>query len=302
VNAIRRTVLIQVSILAALLVAGIVLIGILAVEDVMHPSKNRQPADPPEHMASEMKSTYQDVQVKASDGTLLEAWLFLPERPHPNYVVLLHGVRDTRASMHRLIRMMLRNGYAVLAPNSRTDLVTYGIREASDIHLWADYLYRTQQVRDLYGLGQSMGAANLLQSLPLEPRFSAVVAEAPFSTFTTIAHDRIEQQIGSGAWPVRMIAYPIVADGFVYARLKYGVDLSTPSPLEAVRHTSTPILLIHGLKDANISPQHSRTLLLANPRHITPWFVPKAGHLGAFSADPAVFEQRVITFFEAHQH
>jgi dipeptidyl aminopeptidase/acylaminoacyl peptidase len=302
VNPINRTVVIQVSILATLLVAGIATFSVLLAESAMHPSLVRQSADPPDLIASDTKSAYREAQIKAADGTVLDAWLFLPERPHPNFVMVLHGVGDTRAGMHRLIRMLLRNGYAVLAPNSRTTLVTYGVLEAADVHLWADYLYRTHQVRDLYGLGESMGAAVVLQALPLEPRFSAVVADSPFSTFTTIGHDRIEQNFGSGAWPVRMIAYPIVSSGFAYARLKYGVDLSAASPLEAVRHTSTPILLIHGLKDANISPQHSRTLLMSNPRHITPWFVPKAAHAGAFSADPAVYEQRVITFFEAHQH
>ena len=66
------------------------------------------------------------------------------------------------------------------APDSRAALVTYGVKEAEDIHLWADYLYRTQDVQNLYGLGDSMGGAVLLQSLPLEPRFQAVVAESAF--------------------------------------------------------------------------------------------------------------------------
>ena len=100
---------------------------------------------------------------------------------------------------------------------------------------------------------------------------------------------------------LRLIATPIVAAGLLYTQARYGVDLRAASPLAAVRHTSVPILLIHGLRDTDVSPQHSRILLLANPRHITPWFVPRAGHLGAFSADPAVFEERVISFFRNHQ-
>jgi hypothetical protein len=146
-----------------------------------------------------------------------------------------------------------------------------------------------------------MGAAVLLQSLPLEPRFEAVVAESPFSTFDAIANDRIAQNIGSDAWPIRAISGPVILSGLLYARIKYGVDLEAASPLKAVRETDTPILLIHGLRDTNISPQHSRILLLANPRHIVPWFVPKAEHTGAFSTDPAVFEERVTTFFQSHQ-
>jgi dipeptidyl aminopeptidase/acylaminoacyl peptidase len=247
-------------------------------------------------------STHQDVQIRAADGTDLKGWLFLPSHPHTNYAILLHGVGDTRGGMQRLIRMLLRHDYAVLAPDSRVNLVTYGILEAPDVHLWADYLYRTQPVQNLYGLGESMGAAVLLQSLPVEPRFRAIVAESPFSSFTAIARDRIQQNLNGDSWPVRALAVPVVSSGLLYTRLRYGVDLAAASPLDAIRRTSTPILLIHGLKDNNISPQHSRNLLLANPRHIVPWFVPKAGHSGAFSADPALFEERVVNFFESNRH
>jgi len=293
----RGAILVLVSVLLLTVLGGVIL-----AEDALHPAPGPQSADKPTQIAADTGSSYQDVQITGSDGTVLGAWLFLPSRPHPSYAILLHGVRDTRVGMHVLIRMLLKDGYAVLAPDSRTNLVTYGVREANDVHLWADYLYQTQPVKNLYGLGESMGAANLLQSLPLETRFSAVVADSPFSTFTAIAHDRVEQIFQSDSWPVRAITYPLVSAGFIYARLRYGVDLAAASPLDAVRHTSTPILLIHGLRDTKTSPQHSRILLLGNPSHITPWFVPKAGHTGAYSADPAVFEQRVTTFFEAHQH
>ena len=42
----------------------------------------------------------------------------------------------------------------------------------------------------LYGLGESLGAAILIESLPREPRFRAVVAECPFDSFEDIAYYR----------------------------------------------------------------------------------------------------------------
>jgi uncharacterized protein len=298
-----RLVIIQVSILVLILMALTAVFGSMLAENALHArTVGRYGLNTPGLIDSDTGSTHQDVQIKAADGTELQAWLFLPARPHPNCAILLHGVGDTRGGMQSLIRMLLRHDYAVLAPDSRTDLVTYGVLEAPDVHLWVDYLYNTQKVQNLFGLGESMGAAVLLQSLPLEPRFRAVVAESSFSTFTGVARDRIQQNLNGNSWPVRAIAVPIVSSGLLYTRLRYGVDLSRASPIEAVRRNSTPILLIHGLKDNNISPQHSRNLLLANPRHITPWFVPKAGHVGAYSADPAVYEERVINFFESNSH
>jgi dipeptidyl aminopeptidase/acylaminoacyl peptidase len=296
-----RIALIQVAVLIALFFGMIALFGSILAETALHPHQSSRIAETAESIASATRSVHREVQITAADGTLLNAWLFLPLQLHPNYAILLHGVGDNRSGMHRLIRMLLRNNYAVLAPDSRLNLVTYGVREAGDVHAWADYLYRTQPVKNLYGLGESMGASVLLQSLPLERRFEAVVAECPFSTFGALAHDRVMQQFGTDAWPVRAIAGPAIFSGLLYGRIQYGVDLAAASPLSAVRTTDTPILLIHGLDDTKIYPQHSRTLLMANPRHVTPWFVPKAGHTGAFSNNPAVFEERVTTFFQAHE-
>ncbi len=301
VNRTRRVALIQVSILLLIAMALIAAFGCILAENAVHArTVARYGLNTPDLIDADTGSAHQDVQIKGAGGTELQAWLFLPPRPHPNYAIVLHGVGDSRGGMQLLIRMLLRHDYAVLAPDSRTDLLTYGIREAPDLHLWADYLYNTQKVQNLFGLGESMGGATLLQSLPLEPRFRAVVADSSFSTFTEIAHDRIQQNLNGDSWPVRAIAVPIVSSGLLYTRLRYGVDLAAASPVEAIRHVSTPILLIHGLKDNNISPQHSRNLLLANPRHVTPWFVPKAGHLGAYSANPALYEERVISFFESN--
>lgn len=297
----RRVVLIQVASLAAFFAILVIAFGSILAENAVHTAPTRP------SIALETGPPGDNVQIHAPDGAVLNAALFFPSGPHPNYAILLHGMDSTHVGMRRLIAMLLWNRYAVLAPDSRGhgtssgSLVTYGVREAPDVHLWAEFLFRHYSVGNLYGLGESMGAAVLLQSLPLEPRFRAVVADSSFSTFDAIAHDRIYQNFGSEAIWIRSIAAPIVFSGLLYTRLRYGVDLSAASPLEAIRHTSIPILLIHGLRDRNIPPQHARTLLFANPRDIVPWFVPRAGHTGAFSADPALFEERVVSFFRSYE-
>jgi dipeptidyl aminopeptidase/acylaminoacyl peptidase len=295
-NESRRLVVIQLSIVTAFVMSLIPISAVVLAENALHPA-----VLPIEEPGSAIAAS-RDVQVIASDGAVLRAWLFLPENKHSDFVIAMHGVGDNRAGIHRLIQLLLKNGYGVLAPDSRAQgestggIVTYGAREAGDVHLWADYLYRTERVDNLYGLGESMGAAVLLQSLPLERRFRAVVAECPFSSFDAIAKERIQQILGG----TFQLTAPIAWTGLAYVRLRYGVDLRKASPIEAVRHTETPVLLIHGLRDRNISPQHSRYLLMANPRRIVPWFVPKAGHIGAYGAGPEVFEERVMSFYRMH--
>jgi len=239
--------------------------------------------------------------VTAGDRAQLEAWLFTPNVANEPVVLLLHGVGDTRTGMTIHAEYLLRAGFTVLMPDLRGHgasggvMTTYGLREADDVRRWVDWMEGALPGSHVYGMGESLGAAILLQSLPRVPEFRAVVAECPFATFAEVANDRMSQ--ASGLW--RPLFWPVVRAGFLYSQLRYGLNFYQASPLAAVRNTQVPILLIHGTRDVNIYPQHSRELKAANPA-IELWEVPGAIHVGAFAAGQDVFVDRVVGWFEAH--
>jgi len=88
--------------------------------------------------------------------------------------------------------------------------------------------------------------------------------------------------------------------GILYARWRYGVDLGRANPVDAVKFSAVPVLLIHGEEDINILPQHSRLLAQADPVYAELWLVPGAGHCGAVGAAPNEFWNRVLKFFAQH--
>jgi hypothetical protein len=69
----------------------------------------------------------------------------------------------------------------------------------------------SEHPRNVYGMGESLGAAVLLQALGRERRFSAVVAECPFANFERVAEDRVAQRIPG---PSVIAADVGLADGF----------------------------------------------------------------------------------------
>jgi fermentation-respiration switch protein FrsA (DUF1100 family) len=73
-----------------------------------------------------------------------------------------------------------------------------------------------------------------------------------------------------------------------------------PAHASAVARTPTPILLIHGLRDTNIPPEHSRRIAARNSA-IQVWWVPGAAHTEAQSRAPQEFERRVTAWFAAHR-
>ena len=97
-----------------------------------------------------------------------------------------------------------------------------------------------------------MGAALVIEALAVEKRFCAIVADSAFSSFRAVAYDRVGYYMHLGRWFGQTVGRLPVEVRLVYARRRYGLDLRHASPEEALAHSSTPVLLIHGKADVNI--------------------------------------------------
>ena len=153
----------------------------------------------------------------------------------------------------------------------------------------------------MYGFGESHGAALILQSLAREPRYCAVAVEDAFSTAREMSYERVSGPLHAGSWFGKTLGQPIIGAAVAYSWLRYGVDLLKPSPLDAVMHSSVPVLLIHGTEDRVINFHHSEILAHAAPDHVQLWLVPNAWHTGAWSAAHNEFEAKVLGWFSIHQ-
>ena len=257
-------------------------------------------------IAAGLHSNLTNVQISAFDNATLRAWYIHPQNNNGDAVLLLHGLGDNRLGMQGYAEMFLNHGYSVLMPDARAHGIsggihpTFGLLERDDIRRWFEWTEREHHPACIFGLGESMGAAQLLQSLDSEPRFCAVAAESSFSSFREIAYDRMGQQFHAGPWVGRTILRPVVEIALAYARWKYHLDLASVSPEKAVTHTQVPVLLIHGQVDSNIPVRHSRRISLENPR-VMLWEVPGADHCGTISVAAVEFDQKVIGWFVAHE-
>jgi len=283
------------------------LTGIFLCEATLHPARRPLTSDKQSHareLAAAHHATLRDVSLQTSDHITLRAWLFTPDHPNANAVILLHGLSDNRVGMTGYAELLLDHSYSVLLPDARAHgasdavLATYGLVERNDIHQWFDWLTSSEHPACIYGMGESMGGAQLLQSLAFEPRFCAVVAESSFSDFREIAYDRVGQFFQTGPWLGRTAFRPVIETAFAYARWKYHLDLTEVSPETAVVSSQVPVLLIHGIEDRNIPVRHSRRIAAHNPKVVL-WQVPKADHCGALRAGPREFERKLLLWFSS---
>ena len=287
-------------------------IGIVAAEMALHPGRRVEGLAQEQlarSIATRNHAELSEVSITAADGATLRAWSIRDSSGNGDVVILLHGHTDNRAGMLGNAELLLRHGYAVLLPDARAhgmsggEIATYGAKEADDVRRWYDWLEQAEAPRCIDGLGESMGAAQLLASLRTSRGFCAVVAESPFASFREASYDRLGEKLHAGAWAGRTLLWPAVESGFLYARWKYGVDLEQASPEDAVAASNVPVLLIHGKKDTNLPPRHSEMILARSAARgpaVVLWEPAEAGHCGAAVAEPAEYERRVIGWFETH--
>jgi fermentation-respiration switch protein FrsA (DUF1100 family) len=295
--------------LAALLLVLHLLMVVAVAEISVHPPVFRRCCDTDGmalHVAKAMGATAERVKMQAADGVTLSAWwMQLPDSARlRDGVLLCHGVADTAFGVMGAALMYLRNGYSVLAPDNRGHggsggFVTYGVRESHDVTAWQRWMTEHGMAR-CFGFGESLGASSLLQSLMSGAKFSAIIAECPFSSFHRVACDRVSR-LPRLLLP-RTLA-DVVCDIWVkeilfYLRLRYRVDLALARPVDAVRSIDTPILLIHGTGDHETPVHHSEEIFAANPDRIRLWLVEKAEHTGGYPVEPVEFERQVMALRE----
>jgi len=284
--------------------------GIVLAEVILRPGRHRLTAidrTQAPAWAEDDDAVLSEVNVVSADGTSLQAWELHPEDANGDVVILLHGLRGNRLEMVNYADIFLDHGYSVLMPDSRAhgdsggNLATYGLIERNDIHLWFQWLQANRHPRCVYGFGESMGAAQLLQALKSEPGFCAVAAECPFSTFRDSAYDWMGEPFHVGPWLGRSVLRPVVESASFYAWARYGFNIDRIAPEDSVAATRVPVLLIHGQSDTTIPVRHSRRIAARNSSVVL-WEIPNTGHSNAIDTSPQELETKLLAWFGSHRH
>ncbi len=270
-----RTIRVRAALAASL--AAVALAGCMppswGANALLHPA--RRPVGAPPALP------HRDVAVDG-DGVTIRGWLFPARSPRRvATVVYLHGVGDNRASGTWIAERLVREGFDVVAYDSRAhgdstgDACTYGFHEKRDLSRVLDRL----GVERAVVIGVSLGAAVALQAAAEDPRIAAVVSVATFSSLEEIARDRVR-----GLASERQIR-----EAFRVAEREGAFQVAQVSPVAAAARIRVPVLVTYGSDDAQTSPAHSRRVFdaLAGPKRLVP--VAGAGHDDALARGwPAV--------------
>ena len=244
------------------------------------PGGGEAPSFPPWRNPGDAGLAYSDVTLTTADGLHLAAWYVPASSSGAPTVLLAHGLQDSKWTLLRLIPWLHGAGYNVMALDLRghgeSDKrpTTLGREEALDVEAALDWLQAEGVGDEVVGLGQSLGAAALLNADVQDGRLKALVLDSLFAEWENVDYAR---------------GYRLPPEWLVPG---------VPDPVDLIRRVHVPVLIIHGSADILVHVDHARRLYQAANEPKALW-INDSGHAWSAWTYPELYQEKVLSFLEA---
>ena len=250
-------------------------------------------------IAAFLEAPYEDVSITSHDGLKLTGRYYHVSDGAP-LEIQCHGYKGNPfvdfAGAWSIAKAAGRN---VLLINQRCHggsdghTITFGVLEREDVLAWIAYANnRFGQIPILLN-GVSMGAATglMVSGMELPANVKGIIADCPYDAPSNIIKKVLGQDMGM---PVKLV-YPLIRlGGILYGRFNLNAD----SPVEAVKRSKLPILLIHGDDDRFVPYPMSCNIAAAAPETIEFHTISGAAHAMNYVTAPESYTAIVTAFTE----
>ena len=237
------------------------------------------------------------------DGLRLHG-LYLPqEQESHKYAVICHGYGSIPQYEGGFAAKFYEMGYSILAPAARAHeqsegrYVSMGWLERRDIVAWVDAIVEQDPDAEILLFGISMGGATVMMTAgeaDLSPNVKCIIEDCGYTSVWDEFAGQLEEMFG-------LPTFPVLDAASLVTRLRAGYSFQEASAVEQLKHTSLPVLFIHGEEDTFVpysmldvvyqacaSPEKERLS------------IPGAEHGGSAGTDPELYWSTVEAFLAKH--
>jgi len=247
----------------------------------------------------------QPVSITSFDGLNLHGWLFDPDcvNPPPHlYAICCHGYTGEPAEMAKWAHRFAKLGFTVLVPAQRAHelsegrYVGMGWLERNDLLAWIHLIVESDPDARILLHGNSMGATTVMMAAG-DPRLPRnVVSAIEDSGYASVRMQFIDSARSMFHLPKLLAAMCVDAAGLV-CKYRAGFDFSDASCVEQLKHTTIPMLFIHGAADTFVSPRFlDMNYGACSSLDREKLLVPDADHVMSSAVAPDVYWSKVEGF------
>ena len=239
---------------------------------------------------------HEDWWLTSGDGLQLHA-LCVRAGGNAPWAVLCHGYTGQASGMAEYARRFYDAGFSLLLPDARGHgqseggYIGMGWPERRDIAAWVQRVTAETGAPDIVLMGVSMGAATVMMTAgePLPPNVRAIVEDCGYTTAWEEFRYQLKKTYGLPPFPVLYTADALL-------RRRAGFSLREASAAAQVAHSRTPMLFIHGGKDAFVPFAMLDEVYAAARCPKEKYVEPDAGHAESLRMAPARYWAKVFGF------
>ncbi len=232
-------------------------------------------------------------------GEKLLAKIIPNDEPSHKWLIAVHGYTSRPRAMARQAIHFYKKGYNCLMPcqrahrNQEASFTSMGFYEKFDVISWINYIISLDPQAEIVLLGISMGSATVMLTTgeDLPENVKCCIADCGYTSCYELFKGSITKVSGLPAFP-----FLYAADSF--AKIFLGWSFRDASPVDAVAHSKTPTLFIHGDKDPVVPHSMMEELYMSCSAEKEKLTVKDAGHDEACSNAPELYWEAVDSFSE----
>ncbi|MFT4786584.1 MAG: dipeptidyl aminopeptidase/acylaminoacyl peptidase [Cyclobacteriaceae bacterium] len=246
----------------------------------------------------------ENIQVKTSDGLMLDGWYFTQKDSSECAVILAHGYGSNRFGMRHWVPFFWKRGCDVMMYDHRAhgesegQYGTFGVKESKDLLAVHNFLKSEKGLTDrkIGWVGASWGAATALQAAPQIPDLAFILSDSPFQDLHAAVMERAIRDYGD--W-VNVLVPTI----FWLVEVRADFDPYEASTIPTVGAIETPTLLIHSQTDQATASNQSVAIAAAMKPEILTFHHTDWGslHVKDVQDYPAKYEELIDDFFLDYQ-
>jgi uncharacterized protein len=223
--------------------------------------------------------------------------IYIPCEGSHKTAIIVHGIYDTLYGSVKYLSLFRSRGFNVLLYEQRNHgrnapkNTTYGYYEKNDLKAIVDWALAQGGPDGVVGtMGESLGAAVILQHSAIDPRVAFVIADCPYSNLTELFKYLLKLDY-------HLPPFPLLNVADFFCRVITGFSFSKVSPIQDIASIKTPTFWIHGENDTFILPQMSVDMYNAKRQGIKKLYIaPNAGHAEAFWNNRQEYDRQVGEF------
>lgn len=241
----------------------------------------------------------EEVEVLTKDGLRLRGIYIEGDKNCRRTMIFVHGITVGIPTSIKYIDMFVKRGWNVLMYDQRRHgksegkYTTYGYYEKEDLDIWVNWVVKRNGENSIIGLhGESMGAATVLQYLPMNKFANFAIADCAYSNLNELLcyHMKMDYHLP---------AFPIVNLTNLRVMRKAKFKFKDVSPIDAVKDVKLPVLFIHGSSDTFVPCSMSEKMYDKKKGSKKLYIAEGAGHARSIEIDMERYEKEVIEFVDS---